>query len=455
MNVPLACTILILEPDAQLRSMFKQALRQLGHQVVVTADPTEAIDKARQSQPQLALLDLRCSEDQNHVLVKRLSQAKTPVIVTAWASEPSNPESALRAGAVDCLKKPCSIVDLKTAVDKALKPGATPPPPSTVPTPTKGIAPLPAAPAPPVTAHDKELPPDYDYEVSYDGSPTLSMGQVVNQLAMGTLAVPNVPPIIAELRNLIHQPLAPVPQVAALLEKDPQLAARLVQLSNTTLYSRSGQKNTHIKSAVTRVGLRSIQTILETVFLQDCFRVTNKRCMTMLNRVWRHSLARAFSMRTIAEKSRAELRLDIDHAYLAGLLSDVGASFLIWHLDQSYRDRPTFDPSIYLTDLRDYHAAISGAVLAQWSLDPLTITVARTHHAEGAAKGQTPYYAVSVLGQELAGVLAEETDITWIRKPATSLTKECSEILGIGLAALGPEMEALRSEFDSVVLALV
>ena len=117
--------VLVADDDLFLRRAVEAVLTRRGYTVVTTADGEEAVRLAKESVPDLILLDLVMPKLQGSDTLKRLkadpATARVPVIVLSALSEKSHVTDALEAGAASYLVKTGSLLErVVTEVAKIL-----------------------------------------------------------------------------------------------------------------------------------------------------------------------------------------------------------------------------------------------------------------------------------------------------------------------------------------------
>ena len=115
--------ILVVEDEQDLRELVSKYFVDMGYQVVVAADGTDALDLAKEEKPQIILLDLKMPELDGLEICKKLKaneRTKTIpiIIVTAYNNQLNE---ALAAGADDFVAKPVHLLDLSVRVKSILK----------------------------------------------------------------------------------------------------------------------------------------------------------------------------------------------------------------------------------------------------------------------------------------------------------------------------------------------
>ena len=121
-------TILVADDNAVSRELVREALEQIGYRVVEAADGREALAKALESAPDLALLDIRMPVLDGYATVRAIRDdprlAAIPVLaLTAFAMR-GDAEKAAAAGFNGYLTKPIGVAALRAAVESGIKKGS-------------------------------------------------------------------------------------------------------------------------------------------------------------------------------------------------------------------------------------------------------------------------------------------------------------------------------------------
>lgn len=115
--------ILIIDDEANIRTMVSLALEQVGHSVDSAADGPEGITKYGDgSSCDLVLLDQRMPEMEGLDVLKKIRQRAPDariIMITAFATIDLAVD-ALKAGAADFLRKPFTVETLRGAVQSSL-----------------------------------------------------------------------------------------------------------------------------------------------------------------------------------------------------------------------------------------------------------------------------------------------------------------------------------------------
>jgi CheY-like chemotaxis protein/PAS domain-containing protein len=116
--------ILIADDQASSRELLRTALEYFGHSVVEAVDGVEAVAKARETGPDLVLLDLHMPALDGFAVMDELRReeqfAATPVVALTASAMQGDRERALAAGFSAYLTKPIRLATLRSEVERLL-----------------------------------------------------------------------------------------------------------------------------------------------------------------------------------------------------------------------------------------------------------------------------------------------------------------------------------------------
>ncbi|WP_320040065.1 HDOD domain-containing protein [uncultured Desulfobacter sp.] len=144
--------------------------------------------------------------------------------------------------------------------------------------------------------------------------------------------LPSFPQVAAKLLELSKDDTASLEEVAKIVETDPGISIRVLELVNSTFYGLN-RKVTTLPDAVVILGLDEIKKLaLGMAIFEKIFKTGHTKEFNRLM-FWRHSLAVAVLSMKIAQKIQYQ---NPEEAYTAGLLHDVGKIFLDLQGHQKY-----------------------------------------------------------------------------------------------------------------------
>ena len=114
--------ILIVEGNAELRTVLSDALREQGHAVVTAGDRNEAIEREDLEDFDLIISDLAEYADSGVQIVSELKRKRlfVPIVVSSEEAQQAGIVKAFKLGASNFLRKPYDQEELLSIVEKTL-----------------------------------------------------------------------------------------------------------------------------------------------------------------------------------------------------------------------------------------------------------------------------------------------------------------------------------------------
>ncbi|MDP1826398.1 MAG: HDOD domain-containing protein [Archangium sp.] len=266
-------------------------------------------------------------------------------------------------------------------------------------------------------------------------------------LARPGVDLPRPPAVALEILSLSRRPTARIEELAALLEREPLLAGRVLRLANSALYG-SATPCVTLKQALIRMGLSLVRDVVMeaamqmTVIHADGFNRT-------LESIRRHSSAVAWISRFVARHTP----LEAENAFMLGLLHDVGLSFSLIGVAEYFkkqRQPPRLSPECWLA-VETQHERFSEAVLKSWGMPPSVTLVAQHHHSLMLGGLPHPQVAVLIVAEQIA------CDAGWGIYPVVETSEDSIALVSAGERSLMAEtdraLQALsltRRHFDTI-----
>jgi HD-like signal output (HDOD) protein len=188
--------------------------------------------------------------------------------------------------------------------------------------------------------------------------------------------LPSLPKVYTELQKEINSSDPDIAKAAALVEKDPALTVKVLQLVNSPM---TGLRHnvTDVRQAATLIGLRRLTSL---VLASGVFKSLSPLDERLIARLWRDSLIVGGVARMIIFQEGHDTQT-VDEAQLAGLLHDIGEVVLFqnWRddymkIDGAHRERDE------LEFFGATHADISGYLCSKWNLAESVVNAAGFHH---------------------------------------------------------------------------
>lgn len=117
-------TILVAEDRAASRELIRAILQGAGYYVAEAADGRQAIEVARQTRPDLLILDLQMPLVDGFGVLSQLRKehefADTPFLALTASAMQGDRERAIQAGFNEYITKPVSVVLLRETIARLL-----------------------------------------------------------------------------------------------------------------------------------------------------------------------------------------------------------------------------------------------------------------------------------------------------------------------------------------------
>lgn len=210
--------------------------------------------------------------------------------------------------------------------------------------------------------------------------------------------LPRPPAVALEMIALSRRPTAQVEDLAALLQREPVLAARVLRLASSTLYGPAASSVT-LTEALVRMGLGLMRDVVLEAAMQMTI-IHAEGFTATVESIRRHSCAVAWISRFVARHTP----LEAENAFMLGLVHDVGLSVSLMGVSEylARQRRPLrLSPASWNT-LEAMHERFSQVVLESWRLPSTVSSVAQHHHALMPDGVVHPHVAVLIVAEQIA-----------------------------------------------------
>jgi len=195
-------------------------------------------------------------------------------------------------------------------------------------------------------------------------------------------AIPSPPGVALEVVRLNQDEDVDIARLAAVVERDPAIVAKLLKMANSAAFGRPGQI-ADIHQAIVALGLRSVN-MLALSFSVVSTSSGESRVGFDYKDFWTSTAVTATAARALAQRYLPGVR---DEAFLAGLLCDFAQLVLAECAPEEYApvlearrrgDEPLqqLERRLIETD----HALLGGELLASWGIPPLVTRAIGAHH---------------------------------------------------------------------------
>lgn len=176
---------------------------------------------------------------------------------------------------------------------------------------------------------DIQLPPPINGSRFFD-----SFSQAYRE---NKLRLPSLPDVALKLKEALQQDVG-VQGAADIIQLDPPIVAKLIQVANSALYA-TGKPVNNCRDAVARIGLNATRNLVMGISMKQLFSCTDPELMKGMHTLWKNSLyVSSLSFVLAAECSN----IQPEDALLGGLIADIGAIPLLHFAEQFPDGGPSF-----------------------------------------------------------------------------------------------------------------
>jgi len=283
------------------------------------------------------------------------------------------------------------------------------------------------------------LPPEYCYMAH----------QFIDEIKRAIeTSLPASSAIVGKIIQAIHNQSTSAKDIAAIIEHDPPLTAKLLKVSNSAYYG-SSSTITSLQRAVVVLGLDTLRELVTTISVINSLSAADDNSDIDRIGFWYHSVGTAKACQMITEITRIE-RSDV--AYVVGLLHDIGKILLTLSFPEQYvkviKLAEIKQTRIILAErrlLNTDHTMIGKILCNMWGL-PEDISTAILYHHDPMEVPRGSQKLARIV--ELGDYMCRKAKIG---NPGDDATPQPSRAT---LALLGPSDEKVKENFMKVFRAL-
>ncbi len=333
--------ILVIDDEAVVREPIAATLRAEGHLVECAGDGVAAMNLLQHETPDIVLMDVRMPHKDGITLLQEIrmnqSTAKVPVVLLSNAADKVLILQAAKLGIQSyMLKSAFSLTELLHRIQAIIKDvsdinasteEAVGQSPRALPAPQKASRTSPGsgrpAPAPGSKGKPARIDPSKWPRILTREQTLERLEQVMNGRAPAG--------VVAQLMSVASSSHADLSDVVRVIESDPILATRVLQLANSAAAGGRGRIG-NVEDAARNLGARGIQNMAISIGIVGAFPPDEQDGFNSM-RCWQHSYAVADLFNTLMQTRTSEQE-SLNH--LTGLCHDLGEILLRQHFATEY-----------------------------------------------------------------------------------------------------------------------
>ncbi|HUX07361.1 MAG TPA: HDOD domain-containing protein [Acidobacteriota bacterium] len=243
--------------------------------------------------------------------------------------------------------------------------------------------------------------------------------------------LPAMPVVAVKVMSMIGDPSISANHLQAMISRDQALTVKVLKIANSAMFGVSRDITT-LSHAIVILGFSTIRSIVLAASSKSIYARGPSTQMFSTKLLWEHSLASAVIARRSSEMLGAA---DIEKAFIAALLHDIGKSVLNvnfsdkYHqiIEEVYNTGSDFIPNEQRI-LGFDHTQVGSLVLHKWNLAPELEEAVLHHHTPYQAEHNPKLTAIV----SFANALSNKLGIGPTKKPAVEMEEtEAVKILGL------------------------
>ena len=234
------------------------------------------------------------------------------------------------------------------------------------------------------------------------------------EVSHGSVNLPCFPDVVLRVRKALDEPNAKISETVRIVGTEPRLSARLLQTANSVIFNPSGRPVTELRTAITRLGTRLVQSAAMAFAVQQMRMAPVLRSVGKpLKDLWQESITVASICQLVARRTS----VNAEEAFLTGLLHGIGRLYIMVRA-ASRSDKASLDRSL-IQMIGGWHPGIGKAVLENWGF-PEAVSEAVANQQDYDYAGRVPDHTdilvvSAVLAEHLMAPDAPPPDVASIR----------------------------------------
>lgn len=135
-------------------------------------------------------------------------------------------------------------------------------------------------------------------------------------------ALPILPMSLSKIIEQLNNDDFDADVLISLIQQEPAIAAKVIELANSTYYNRNGKEVNDLKSAFMVLGAKGLSEGVINGFVNKLVPQSSIYFRQYGKKIWQHSLSTGINAKTLVAKS--SIKSDAAQAYFIGLISNLG-----------------------------------------------------------------------------------------------------------------------------------
>lgn len=244
--------------------------------------------------------------------------------------------------------------------------------------------------------------------------------------------IPTMPTIAAKVMQIVNDPHSSAEDVAKFISRDVALTSKVLRLANSAFYGIP-RTISSVNSAIVILGFNTIRSLVLSASVLKVFPAKPGLVVFDRKAFWKHSFMVGIASRMVAQIYRRKKLVDMETAFSAGLLHDVGKIILEQFSNEDYLPvlKAAKEKSLPLVMVEKSmlgmsHADVSGMLVDKWQMpNELKLPIVN-HHSPMSDEGSRDmacivHYANHLCHLKGSGCMQNETYAQFIAEVEATL----------------------------------
>lgn len=174
------------------------------------------------------------------------------------------------------------------------------------------------------------------------------------------LVLPSLPDVAVKIRQAVEDEVSDAKRIAALIQSDPAITAKLLKVANSPIY-RGREPFTTCSAAVVRLGINTTHKLVTSFAMSELFKVESKVLQERMREAWEHSIEVGARCFVLGKKLKG---FDPEEAMLAGLLHDIGMVAILTYAEK-FPDISVNAEQVEVA-INALHGQVGAMILRKW-----------------------------------------------------------------------------------------
>lgn len=267
---------------------------------------------------------------------------------------------------------------------------------------------------------------------------------VKTELESNRLVLPTLPDVALKVRDAVSKGDASAQELAEIIAMDPAISARLIQVVNSPLY-RGTNEIKNIQMAVTRLGNKTIRTLITSLVMQQMFKPTSALLEQYFRSIWEQGVNVSAISRALAAFVP---HLNADEAMLAGLIHQIGKLPILALVENipEFRDSPSRLEKL----LEKAHPHVGKIIMDTWNFpQDLKLVASEYINFQREHDGPADYVDLVQVAflQSIAGTDHPACRVDWSLVPAFAKLGLQADVEILEIEGVSEEIELAQAMF--------